>query len=72
MLQVKLGSVFAIAVLLAGCGTTRVASVGGECEAFLPPTQIVTGADRYSQGWVDETVETGVAACGWKRPHGRE
>jgi hypothetical protein len=35
---------------------------------FVAPAAVVVGSDPVSQRWIDETVETGVEACGWRRP----
>jgi len=65
------------AVILAICGISlaacasapRPASVkGGECKVFPRPPTVVVGQTPYDQGWIDDTIESGVASCGWQRP----
>lgn len=54
---------------LGGCGTLRPGSVqAGECKVFLPPVTQVEGKAPVDQYWIDDTIESGVAGCGWKRP----
>lgn len=68
MRRLLLAGACALATIPAGCGTNRPASVGSECSVFGPPAAVVRGADPVSQRWIDETVESGVVACGWGRP----
>ena len=61
--------VCASALILAGCGSLKVASVaGGEARALKAPPCVVKATTRPGQRWVDETTEAGVAALGWQRP----
>lgn len=64
--------IVAAAALLAGCQTTGTGSVrGGECRVFAAPAYAVRGARPYDQQWIDQTVESGVGGCGWRRPQRR-
>ncbi len=68
----QLVPVFGIALLVAGCGTPRLASViDGACKAFSAPKEQMYGADQQSQQFIDETTEAGIAACEWQRPAAR-
>ena len=68
MRPTKLVLLFVGAAILAGCGTSRPASVKGECRVFERPTWPVKGQSARDQDWIDETIESGVAGCGWPRP----
>jgi len=69
MLPMRLLPIAACALMLAGCGTSRPASVaGGECRVFVRPAFAVKGVTARDQDWIDDTIERGVAGCGWKRP----
>lgn len=59
-----------IGTSLAGCATTGqlALSIKGACGSFQAPTFPVKGQAKRDQVWVDDTTESGVAACGWKRP----
>jgi hypothetical protein len=57
-----------IAFVLAGCGGGKLASVSGSCGLFEGPEYVVTGADPYSDNWVNRTVESGIGGCSWQRP----
>jgi hypothetical protein len=57
-----------IAFVLAGCGGGKLASVSGSCGLFEGPEYVVTGADPYSDNWVNRTVESGIGGCNWERP----
>lgn len=35
---------------------------------FVAPTQVVLGANTFSQRWADTTTERGIEGCGWKAP----
>lgn len=68
----QLGIACVLAAVLAGCGTSRVASVsGGECKVFQNPGFVVKGRSSIDQDWIDETIESGISACGWKRPRAK-
>lgn len=57
-----------LTVALAGCaGTVGPASVKGECRLFRAPVTPLKGADQATENYLDDTVEAGVAGCGWKR-----
>lgn len=72
MLRMKLLPIGACALMLAACGTSRPASVaGGECKVFVRPASVIVGATARDQDWIDDTIERGVAGCGWKRPSGK-
>lgn len=61
--------VLSAAALLAGCDpVTLRGSVAGSCDVFERPPYAVRGATAYDQRVADGFVESGVAACGWKRP----
>lgn len=65
----RAGVMCALAMTMAGCGTLRPASVqGGECRVFSAPSFQVRGQTVRDQIWVDETIESGIASCGWTRP----
>ena len=53
---------------MAGCGTLRAVSVSGECKVFVSPVYVIGGKTPDDQSWIDDTIESGVAGCGWKRP----
>lgn len=44
------------------------ATMRGLCSVFPRPEYVITGSTQYDQDWIDEMIETGVAACAWKRP----
>ena len=44
------------------------ASVAGACQVFLRPEYVVRGQSKEDQEWIDLTIESGVAGCGWLRP----
>jgi hypothetical protein len=72
MRLVQLVPVSLLAVTLVGCGTLSPRSVrGGECKVFTAPSFVPKGKVKSDQYWIDDQVESGVAACGWKRPKGR-
>lgn len=62
-----------LAPLVAGCNqTTGGGSIaGGESKVFAAPPYVVKGKAPYDQNIIDEWVEGGVAAYGWKRPAAR-
>lgn len=54
---------------LGGCMQTLTGSIaGGESKVFQRPEYVVLGKTSYDQNWIDNQVEGGVAAFGWKRP----
>lgn len=58
-----------LALIVGGCGHRLPASVaGGECRVFVAPIDEVRGKAKSDQNWIDDTVESGVAGCGWERP----
>jgi hypothetical protein len=61
------------ALIVTGCaGSNLPASVsGGECRVFVAAAHEMIGKTRYDQEWIDQTIESGVAACGWPRPKAR-
>ena len=62
----------ALALMVAGCGTSLPASVrGGECKVFTAPKYAPVSNVADDQEWIDETVESGVGGCGWERPKKR-
>lgn len=64
--------VFVSAAFLAGCGDHQVASVkDGECKAFQRSAVEACGLTQADQDFIDDTIETGVSACKWKRPQPR-
>lgn len=56
------------ALSLASCVTTGPATAKGECQIFQEPTVAISGQTPDDQGWIDDTIESGVASCHWKRP----
>lgn len=44
------------------------ASVEGVCQIFKRPEYVIRGQTREDQYWIDLTIESGVAGCGWPRP----
>ncbi len=65
----KLVMILLLAAPVTACGTgpTGPATIKGECKLFRPPVAALRGADRYTEDYLDDTVEAGVAGCGWKR-----
>lgn len=58
-----------LAMLLAGCASTRPASVGGgECRVFKDPGFAVRGKRLKDSQWIGRTQEAGIQVCGWSRP----
>lgn len=62
-----------LASLVAGCMQTSGGGsiAGGESKVFAAPPYAVKGKAPYDQNIIDEWVEGGVAAYGWKRPAAR-
>lgn len=61
-----------VLVALGGCAHPGPASIStGECKVFDAPPYVIRGATQYDQDWIDPTIESGVGACGWKRPEPR-
>lgn len=59
----------ALGLLLAGCQTTGIGSVGGgECQVFHDPGFAVRGKALRDNQWIGRTQETGIQVCGWRRP----
>jgi hypothetical protein len=57
------------ALALAGCASTRPASVAGECGVFRNPGRAVLGKTRQDQQDIDgKWLEPGITSCGWPRP----
>ena len=46
-------------------------SVSGACDVWPKPKVALYGVEAVDQQFLDETVEVGVAACGWPRPAAR-
>jgi hypothetical protein len=66
---VKLLVLALTALALAGCASTRPASVAGECGVFRNPGFAVQGKRRQDQQAIDgKWIEPGIASCGWARP----
>lgn len=40
----------------------------GGCRVFEAPKTEILGQTPADQRWIDDTIESGVAACGWPRP----
>ena len=55
---------------LAGCASTRPATIGGECRVFHDPGFAVQGKRLKDRRWIGATQEVGISTCGWKRPKG--
>lgn len=64
-----------LGISLAGCASVpdpRIATLSnGACKAFTRPQYALKGVTEYDQAWADDYIETGVGACGWKRPEPR-
>jgi hypothetical protein len=61
-----------IGTSLGACVSTndkRAASIKGACDSFVAPQDVVLGKRRQDQRWIDGQIESGVSACGWRRPH---
>lgn len=56
------------ALMLSACVSDRAASIKGACDAFQAPAAPVRGKARADQRWIDGQIESGVSACGWRRP----
>ncbi|WP_247337456.1 hypothetical protein [Bradyrhizobium sp. 147] len=70
--MIRIVSIAAIALLLAGCASKGPASIaGGECRIFEAPKYEVRGQRDYDQDWIDSQLEGGVGGCHWKRPQKR-
>jgi hypothetical protein len=48
-----------------------VRSLEGACAVFERPPYVIKGKQRVDQDWIDDTIESGVGACGWERPKPR-
>lgn len=46
----------------------RAATIRGACDSFVAPLNTVLGKRRQDQRWIDGQIESGVSACGWRRP----
>jgi hypothetical protein len=44
----------------------------GECKVFVPPEFVIEGKTPQDQHWINLTIESGVAGCGWQRPKPKE
>lgn len=55
-------------LLLAGCVSSRPASIAGEGRVFEDPGFVVRGATPRDQRRISRTQEADIASCGWKRP----
>ncbi len=54
---------------LGGCIQTLTGTIpGAESKVFNAPPYVVLGKAKYDQDVIDNWVEGGVAAYGWKRP----
>lgn len=42
--------------------------VGGECKAIPVAQYQIIGKTPFDQDYIDQVIESGVAACGWPRP----
>lgn len=71
MQLVRLLVVVALAVTVAACGTSRVASVLGACDGRPKAGTVMYGADQISQDFLDDTIEDNVARCTHERPAAR-
>jgi len=58
-------------LLLGACASPMPASTDGTCDVFTAPSFVIKGQTKHDQYWIDDQIESGVAACGWKRPRGR-
>lgn len=47
------------------------ATMRGLCSVFPRPEYVIKGGTQHDQDWIDEIIETGIAACAWKRPLAR-
>lgn len=65
------GVVLLAALLLAGCGSNRPATIlGGECKVFTDPGFAVQGKRLKDKQWIGKTQEKGIQVCQWARPRG--
>ena len=65
-------SICFVSILISGCAGSLPASVsGGECKVFAPPDYAIRGKTQVDQNWIDDTEESGIAACKWSRPKAR-
>lgn len=71
-MKARLAILVALALPLAACVTTGGGSIsGGECKVMQRPPYVVQGKAAYDQNWIDNEIEGGIGACGWKRPAAR-
>lgn len=61
----------AIGALLAGCATSKLASLAEVGKAFPRAEYQIKGRTAYDQAWIDKTTEAEVAAFGFQRPQQR-
>jgi major membrane immunogen (membrane-anchored lipoprotein) len=67
----RIAFVIAATLLLTACQSSsdkRAATIKGACDSFVAPVNVVQGKTRTDQRWVDGQIESGVSACGWRRP----
>lgn len=68
----RIASVIALGLALAGCATAPVGSVsGGECRIVRTPEYAVKGRTGYDQIWINRTTEALVDGCRQPRPKAR-
>jgi len=63
---VTLAVVLTSALILGACGTTRPASVSGECQIFEPLYGVIATTSDGNRRIAGHNA-AGAAACGWKR-----
>lgn len=72
MLLMRVAPAVGIALLLAGCGPLKPASVlEGECRIVHTSETVILGKTARDQEWIDDTTERLVGGCGQPRPKAR-
>ncbi len=71
--MMRLAAALLLAAIVGGCDwkTFPTSIEGGECKVMTRPPYVVQGKAAYDQNWIDNEIEGGVGACGWKRPEPR-
>jgi major membrane immunogen (membrane-anchored lipoprotein) len=67
----RIAFVIATTILLTACQSSsdkRAATIKGACDSFVAPGSVVHGNTHTDQRWIDGQIESGVSACGWRRP----
>lgn len=66
--MLKAALVVSLSLLLVGCQTTGSKTVDSVCKVFPAPGHAVKGVEAKDRRWINKTIESGIAACGWERP----